>query len=85
MVDQAKLAELQTRNGALREAVDRYLLRAGPAVSQEIDRIASELEVTGDTFEDLERTYRNLGRRADALIAHQLAEPEAFDEPLPPV
>ena len=79
MTDHDRIADLQACNGALRAAVDRFVLRAGPMTQQDLDRIASELAFTGDTVEDLERTYANLRRRAELLVEHKVVEASAFD------
>ncbi len=81
MPDPDRIFELESRNAALRAVVDRYVPRAGPATSQALDQIAAELEFTGDSVEDLERTYANLKRRADLVVEHQVAEPASFDDP----
>ena len=84
MTAQARIAELTICNGAWRAAVDRFAPRGGPVTQQALDRIASELVFTGDTAEDGERTYRNLRRRADLLVEHQVVEASAFaDLPKP--
>ncbi len=80
MSKQDRIADLQARNGAWRAVVDRFAPRAGPATSQELDRIASELTFTGDAVEDMERTYANLQRRAELLIEQKVVEASAFDD-----
>lgn len=84
MADQVRIAELTARNAALRAAVDRYVLRAGPATASDVDRIASELVLTDDVIDDLESTYRNLQRRAAVLVEHKVAEPGVFEDPARP-
>ena len=80
MSDQDRIADLQACNGALRAVVDRFAPRAGPVTQQELDRIASELAFTGQTVEDMERTYANLQRRAELLVEHKVVEASAFDD-----
>lgn len=84
MKDHDRIADLQACNGAWRAAVDRFAPRGGPVTEQQLDRIASELAFTGDTLEDLRRTFANLQRRADLLVAQQVVEAGAFlDLPRP--
>ena len=63
----------------MRAVVDRYVPLADPMTQRVIDQIAVELEFSDDALQDLERTYENLRRRADLLIEHKVAGPEAFE------